>query len=97
MLDWNLFFATLIDMLKWPGIALLISGSIIGMIFGAFSLARTFFLPYFGRLSDLKGRKPLIIPGLLAYALISLGFVFVKDVNVLIILRFFQGIASAML
>ena len=73
------------------------SGFFIGMIFGAFSLARTFFLPYFGRLSDLKGRKPLIIPGLLAYALISLGFVFVKDVNVLIILRFFQGIASAML
>ncbi len=73
------------------------SGFFIGMIFGAFSLARTFFLPYFGRLSDLKGRKPLIIPGLLAYALISLGFIFVKDVNALIILRFFQGIASAML
>jgi DHA1 family multidrug resistance protein-like MFS transporter len=67
------------------------------MIFGAFSLARTLFLPYFGRLSDLKGRKPLIIPGLLAYALISLGFVFVKEVNALIVLRFFQGIASAML
>jgi MFS family permease len=73
------------------------SGFYIGMIFGAFSLARTFFLPYFGRLSDLKGRKPLIIPGLLAYALISLGFVFVKEVNALIVLRFFQGIASAML
>ncbi len=41
------------------------SGFYIGMIFGAFSLARTFFLPYFGRLSDHKGRKPLIIPGLL--------------------------------
>ena len=73
------------------------SGFFIGMIFGAFSLARIFFLPYFGRLSDLKGRKPLIIPGLLAYALISLGFVFVKDITALIILRFFQGIASAML
>ncbi|MFC1815533.1 tripartite tricarboxylate transporter permease [Thermodesulfobacteriota bacterium] len=35
MLDWQLFFATLVDMLKWPGIFLLISGSIIGMIFGA--------------------------------------------------------------
>lgn len=73
------------------------SGFYIGMIFGAFSLARTFFLTYFGRLSDLKGRKPLIISGLLAYALVSLGFVFVKDVNALIALRFFQGIASAML
>jgi multidrug resistance protein len=67
------------------------------MIFGSFALARTFFLPYFGRLSDRKGRKPLIIPGLLAYTLISLGFIFFGEVNALIVLRFFQGIASAML
>ena len=35
MVDWQLFFVTLVDMLRWPGIILLISGSIIGMIFGA--------------------------------------------------------------
>jgi len=35
VLDWQLFFVTLVDMLRWPGIILLISGSIIGMIFGA--------------------------------------------------------------
>ena len=73
------------------------SGFFIGLIFGAFSLGRIFCLPYFGRLSDLKGRKPLIVPGLLAYALISLGFILFKEINALIILRFFQGIASAML
>ena len=73
------------------------TGFYIGMIFGSFSLARIIFLPYFGGLSDLKGRKPLIIPGLLAYTVISLGFIFFKDVNALIVLRFFQGIASAML
>ena len=73
------------------------SGFYIGMIFGSFSLARIFFLPYFGRLSDRKGRKPLIVPALLAYAAISLGFIFFKDINALIVLRFFQGIASAML
>lgn len=73
------------------------TGFYIGMIFGSFSLARIIFLPYFGGLSDLKGRKPLIIPGLLAYTVISLGFILFKDVNTLIILRFFQGIASAML
>ncbi len=54
------------------------SGFFIGMIFGAFSLGRTFFLPYFGRLSDIKGRKPLIVPGLLAYTVISFGFIFFK-------------------
>ena len=73
------------------------SGFYIGMIFGSFALARTFFLPYFGRLSDRKGRKPLIIPGLLAYTLVSVGFIFFGEVNALIVLRFFQGIASAML
>ena len=73
------------------------SGFYIGMIFGSFSLARTFFLPYFGRLSDRKGRKPLIVPALLAYAAISSGFIVFKDIHALIALRFFQGIASAML
>lgn len=73
------------------------SGLYIGMIFGSFSLARTFFLPYFGRLSDRKGRKPLIVPALLAYAVISLGFIVFKDIHALLVLRFFQGIASAML
>ncbi len=73
------------------------SGLYIGMIFGSFSLARTFFLPYFGRLSDRKGRKPLIVPAMLAYAAISLGFIVFKDINSLIALRFLQGIASAML
>ena len=73
------------------------SGLYIGLIFGAFSISRTFFLPYFGRLSDLKGRKPIILPGFLAYALISLAFIFSNAVHTLIIIRFFHGIASAML
>jgi len=73
------------------------NGIYIGLIFGAFSLSRTFFLPVFGRLSDRKGRKPFIISGLLAYALISVAFVFAKDVRSLVAIRFFHGIASAML
>ena len=73
------------------------SGIYVGLIFGAFSISRTFFLPYFGRLSDLKGRKPLIVPGFFAYALISAAFIFADDVNTLIVIRFFHGIASAML
>lgn len=73
------------------------SGIYIGLIFGAFSLSRTVFLPFFGRLSDRKGRKRIIVPGLLAYALISMAFAFSNDVPTLIIIRFFHGIASAML
>ena len=73
------------------------SGFYIALIFGAFSLSRIIFLPYFGRLSDKKGRKPLIICGLLAYALISIAFIYSKDVSTLIGIRFFHGVASAML
>ncbi len=73
------------------------SGLAIGLIFGAFSISRVFFLPYFGRLSDQKGRKPLIVPGLLAYTLVSIAYLFSDDVAVLIAVRFVQGIASAML
>ena len=72
-------------------------GLAIGLIFGAFSISRVFFLPYFGRLSDRKGRKPLIVPGLLAYTLVSFAFLFSDDVSILITVRFVQGIASAML
>jgi len=73
------------------------SGLYIGLIFGVFSLSRTFLLPYFGRLSDRKGRKPFIIAGLLAYALVSVAFIFSDRVDLLIGVRFFQGIASAMI
>jgi MFS family permease len=73
------------------------SGLYIGLIFGSFSISRTLFLPWFGRLSDVKGRKPFIVPGFLAYALISLAFIYSNAVSTLIVIRFFHGIASAML
>lgn len=73
------------------------TGLYIGLIFGAFSLSRTIFLPYFGHLSDLKGRKPFLTIGLLAYFLVSIAYVASKDVNFFILIRFIQGIASAMI
>jgi MFS family permease len=73
------------------------TGLYIGFIFGAFSLSRTVFLPFFGRLSDLKGRKPFITTGLLAYFLVSIGFTLSGNVALLILIRLFQGIASAMI
>ncbi|MDM8523046.1 MFS transporter [Desulfococcaceae bacterium HSG8] len=73
------------------------SGMYIALIFGSFSISRTFFLPYFGRRSDLKGRKTYIVTGLLAYTVISFGFVLSSSVEALITMRFIQGIASAMI
>ncbi|WP_300673134.1 MFS transporter [Desulfoluna sp.] len=73
------------------------SGLYISMIFGAFSISRTLFLPWCGKTSDRIGRKPFIIPGLFFYALISLGFMLSNSVGTLIGLRFLQGIASGMI
>ncbi len=73
------------------------SGFYIGLIFGAFSLSRTLFLPYFGRQSDKKGRKPFIVAGLFSYAVISVAFIFSTGVESLIVIRFVHGITSAMI
>jgi MFS family permease len=73
------------------------SGLYIALIFGAFSLSRTLLLTYFGRQSDKRGRKPFIILGLFAYTLVSLAFTLANNVEALISIRFFQGIASAMI
>jgi DHA1 family multidrug resistance protein-like MFS transporter len=69
----------------------------IGLIFGAFSLSRTVFLPFFGKWSDQRGRKPFIVAGLLSYALISGLFILADSIESLIAVRFVQGVASAMI
>ena len=73
------------------------SGFYIGMIFGIFSIARTAFIPLFGSASDRRGRKPFIVGGMLSYAVISMAYVVVSDFPALIAIRFFQGVASAMM
>jgi MFS family permease len=73
------------------------SGLYIGLIFGSFSLSRSFLLPYFGRYSDKKGRKPFIVAGLCGYTVVSLALIFANNVESLIGIRFVQGITSAMI
>jgi len=72
-------------------------GFAIGLIFGAFSVSRTLLLPYFGRLSDRKGRKVFIITGLFFYFLTSIAFVYSDTITSLVVTRFLQGIAAAMI
>ena len=69
----------------------------IGLIFGAFSLTRTIFVPYFGKLSDRKGKRPLLTLGLFIYFLTSLLYTASESIETLILLRLGQGFASAMI
>lgn len=73
------------------------SGIHIGLIFGAFSFSMSVMLPFIGRLSDRSGRKPFIISGLFAYFITSVAFMFSTNVNTLILIRFIQGFAAAMI
>ncbi len=109
-LDWKIFgvlFFSLFTAVTGVGIVVPLlpvyahelgaGGFAIGLIFGSFSLSRTFCLSYFGKKSDQNGRRPYIATGLFAYTLISLAFMLSDSVAALIIIRFFQGIASAMM
>ncbi|MDD1724060.1 MAG: MFS transporter [Methanospirillum sp.] len=73
------------------------TGIWIGMIFSAFALSRVIFLPVFGRLSDGYGRKRLILAGLFSYSVISVSYMLAGSVYEITALRFFHGMASAMI
>jgi len=68
------------------------TGFSIGIMFGAFSISRTLFLPYFGSQSDQRGRKPYITTGLLLFSLASIAYMFSYDVNTLICDVFFRAL-----
>jgi MFS family permease len=69
----------------------------IGLIFGAFSLSRSIFVPYFGKLSDVKGKKPFLTLGPFLYFILSICYLFSYNVQTLILIRLGQGFASAMI
>ncbi|NDY73924.1 MFS transporter [Desulfobacter hydrogenophilus] len=73
------------------------TGLYVAMIFGAFSISRAFLLPWFGSLSDKKGRKPFILAGLLTYMMVAIAFIWASNVEGLIAVRFIQGAGSAMI
>ncbi|UCE14199.1 MAG: MFS transporter [Candidatus Heimdallarchaeota archaeon] len=67
----------------------------IGIMTSAFMLTRFFLAPAYGDLSDVSGRKPLILVGMSIYALLLFGFGLAFDFFSLFLLRALQGIASA--
>ena len=73
------------------------SSFILGIVFGVYSAARTLFMPPVGILSDRFGRKPFILSGLLLFAVVSPLYAMAGNVYQLMLVRFLQGIAAAML
>ena len=69
----------------------------IAVIFSAFSLSRAIFTPLIGSASDRKGRKLFISVGLLAFAIISITYLWADTVPELILVRLIHGTAAGMI
>jgi DHA1 family multidrug resistance protein-like MFS transporter len=67
----------------------------LGIMFSGMPLAFTLFAPVSGWLSDRYSRKSMMVAGLTAYTLISIGYNFSPNVIVLTLIRLFHGVAAA--
>ncbi len=68
----------------------------LGVIVAAYFISNSVAVPIAGRLSDRKGRKLFLTIGLLAYSIISLGYVWSTTVAHLALVRLAHGVAGAM-
>ncbi len=73
------------------------SGLELGMIFAGYGIVNSVATPIMGRLSDRRGRKTFLSIGLLAYSILSLGYVWAADVPQLVLVRLLMGGAGAMI
>jgi EmrB/QacA subfamily drug resistance transporter len=74
-----------------------VSASLLGWVVTGNILTVAAFSVPFGRLADGIGRKKIFIPGIFLFALTSLVAVFSNSMGFLVVIRFLQGIAGAMI
>jgi len=71
------------------------SGIWLGAIVAAFAISNSIAVPIAGRLSDQRGRKLLLLIGLSALTVTSLGYIWANNPAYLSLVRFIQGAAGA--
>jgi MFS family permease len=67
----------------------------IGLVMGSFAIGLLLFRPLLGQLADKRGRKIVLIIGLLSSAIAPIGYNLVQSVPLLIVIRAFHGISIA--
>lgn len=73
------------------------TGIWLGIIFAGFSISRAIVMPIIGRLSDRHGRKLFLCIGLIASAIISLGYIWANSVAQLTLVRLLHGATAGMI
>ena len=69
----------------------------VGLLITVYALPGIFLTPLFGALADRLGRKQVLVPALILFALAGSACSLTRDFQVLLILRFFQGVGGASL
>jgi ACDE family multidrug resistance protein len=69
----------------------------VGLLIVVFTLPGVIFTPVLGVLADRIGRKNVLVPSLLLFGVAGSACAFVRDFNLLMALRFVQGIGAASL
>jgi predicted MFS family arabinose efflux permease len=68
----------------------------VGIAVGAFSAMALVLRPFAGRLSDRRGRRPLLIVGGLFFAVVTAAHLIATELAVLVLLRLLLGVAEAL-
>ena len=69
----------------------------VGLLITVFTLPGIFLAPVLGVLADLWGRKRILVPALMLFGIAGGACGFVRDFNLLLVLRFLQGVGAASL
>lgn len=77
--------------------ALDISGTQVGLLITFFTLPGVIMAPFLGVLADRWGRKNILVPSLLLFAVAGAACAFATNFHVLLALRMFQGVGGASL
>ena len=78
-----------------PSIAAELGGfSLYSWVFSSFLLTQAIAIPIFGKLSDLHGRKPVFIAGVVVFLAGSLLCGFARSMGMLVAFRFLQGMGA---
>jgi MFS family permease len=106
-LKWNLFVLFCSGLLFWTSLATLlptlpqyvdfIGGDKreIGFVMGAFAIGLLLSRPWLGQIADRKGRKWVLIIGMIAVAFAPLGYLSTQSIPLLMGIRVFHGLSIA--